>query len=166
MTFRRGSFYALAPLVLFPTLVGALAELPYKLLLKRFAVALPFALFGGISAILFDSNGIIICLTILLKTYLCVMSALILVGTTRFTEISRVMKRVHIPAVIVSTIELTYRYIGVLLEEASDMSRAYHLRSCGKSIAMRDMGSFLGQLVLKSFDRAERVYAAMKCRGY
>jgi len=31
---------------------------------------------------------------------------------------------------------------------------------------MRDMGSFAGQLLLRSFDRAERVYNAMKCRGY
>jgi cobalt/nickel transport system permease protein len=28
------------------------------------------------------------------------------------------------------------------------------------------MGSFLGQLLLRSVDRAERVYRAMKCRGF
>ena len=31
---------------------------------------------------------------------------------------------------------------------------------------MRHMGSFVGQLLIRSSDRAERVYAAMKCRGY
>jgi cobalt/nickel transport system permease protein len=31
---------------------------------------------------------------------------------------------------------------------------------------MRDMGVFSGQLLIRSFDRAERVYNAMKCRGY
>jgi len=31
---------------------------------------------------------------------------------------------------------------------------------------MRDMGSFSGQLLIRSFDRAERVYNAMKCKGY
>ena len=31
---------------------------------------------------------------------------------------------------------------------------------------MRDMGIFLGQLILRSFDRAERVYNSMKCRGF
>jgi cobalt/nickel transport system permease protein len=31
---------------------------------------------------------------------------------------------------------------------------------------MRHMGSFVGQLLIRSFDRAERIYAAMKCRGY
>jgi len=28
------------------------------------------------------------------------------------------------------------------------------------------MGSFTGQLLIRSFDRADRVYNAMKCRGY
>jgi cobalt/nickel transport system permease protein len=63
--------------------------------------------------------------------------------------------------------ELTYRYIGVLLNEAYSMSIAYSLRSPNrKGIEMRDMGSFTGQLLLRSIDRAERVYNAMKCRGY
>jgi cobalt/nickel transport system permease protein len=31
---------------------------------------------------------------------------------------------------------------------------------------MKDMGVFLGQLILRSFDRAERVYNAMRCRGF
>jgi cobalt/nickel transport system permease protein len=44
---------------------------------------------------------------------------------------------------------------------------AYSLRNAGgKGIKMRDMGSFAGQLLLRSFDRSDRIYNAMKCRGY
>jgi len=47
------------------------------------------------------------------------------------------------------------------------MNIAYLLRSPDKKgIEMRDMGSFAGQLLIHSFDRAEQVYNAMKCRGY
>jgi cobalt/nickel transport system permease protein len=47
------------------------------------------------------------------------------------------------------------------------MWTAYLLRApAEKAIKMKDMGSFLGQLLLRSFDRAERVYNAMKCRGF
>ena len=47
------------------------------------------------------------------------------------------------------------------------MYTAYALRAPGqKGIKMKDMGSFTGQLILRSFDRAERVYQAMKCRGF
>jgi cobalt/nickel transport system permease protein len=31
---------------------------------------------------------------------------------------------------------------------------------------MKDMGSFLGQLLIRSFDRSTRVYNAMQCRGF
>jgi cobalt/nickel transport system permease protein len=33
-------------------------------------------------------------------------------------------------------------------------------------IRLRDIGGFLGQLLLRSFDRAGRVYQAMECRGF
>jgi len=166
--FDRHGFARLAPFMVYPCALMALAELPYGLLLKRLALALPFCLFGGVSALLFDDRGVLALLTILLKTYLCVMAALILVATTRLTDITRALRRVHVPGVFVVTFELTYRYIGVLVGEAASMQTAYLLRSAPKAkhVAMRDMGSFLGQLVLRSFDRAERVYAAMKCRGY
>lgn len=164
----RYSFYVLTPFVLYPCILMALAELPYRVLLKRLALALPFAGFGAISALVFDPHGVLVALTILLKTYLCVMAALILVATTRFTEISRTLRKLHVPKIFVVTLELTYRYLSVLLEEAHSMRTAYQLRGKTKArgIEMKHMGSFLGQLVLRSFDRAERVYAAMKCRGY
>jgi cobalt/nickel transport system permease protein len=64
-------------------------------------------------------------------------------------------------------IVLTYRYIATLLDEAGDSWTAYTLRSPGlKAIKMKDMGNFMGHLLLRSFDKAERVYYAMKCRGF
>jgi cobalt/nickel transport system permease protein len=72
-----------------------------------------------------------------------------------------------VPGIFITILEMTYRYIGVLLEETWSMSTAYTLRHTQKKgIEMRHMGSFVGQLILKSLDRAERVYSAMKCRGY
>ncbi len=71
------------------------------------------------------------------------------------------------PGIFVTLFEITYRYIGALLEEASSMYTAYMLRSTEqKGLQMKHMGSFVGQLLIRSYDRAERVYAAMKCRGY
>jgi len=99
--------------------------------------------------------------------YLCVMAALLLVATTPFTELTAQMRRLRVPMVFVMVFEMTFRYIGVLLEEVHSMIVAYKLRSGGKkALDMRHMGSFLGQIVLRGFDRAERVHAAMRCRGY
>ena len=95
------------------------------------------------------------------------MVILILVSVTRFSELTKEMRRLRLPQFFIIMFELTYRYIGVLLNEAYSMSIAYSLRSPNrKGIEMRDMGSFAGQLLIHSFDRAERVYNAMKCKGY
>ena len=179
VSFDRYALGRLIPYIFYPTLLMALSETPYSMLLKRFLVALPFCLFAGISNVVFDRNaafviggiavssGFVSLVTILFRTYLCVMAILILVSVTPLSELSGEMRRLRLPGIFIVMFELTYRYIGVLLNEAYSMSIAYSLRSPKrKGIEMRDMGSFAGFLLIRSFDRADRVYNAMKCRGY
>ena len=62
---------------------------------------------------------------------------------------------------------LTYRYVGVMTEELSVMTDAYHLRAPGqKGIHICAWGSFFGQLLLRSADRAQELYESMLLRGY
>jgi len=179
VSFDRYALGRLIPYIFYPALLAALSETPYSMLFKRFLVALPFCLFAGISNVLFDrtaaftlggvsiSYGVLSLITILFRTYLCVMAVLILVSVTPLSELTGEMRRLRIPHILVTVFEMTYRYLGVLLNEAYSMSIAYSLRHSGKKgIELRDMGSFAGQLLIRSFDRAERVYNAMKCRGY
>ena len=179
VSYGRYDLARLVPYLFYPFIMMALAELPYKLLLSRVLIALPFCLFAGLSNVVFDrevafvvgvvtvSLGVLSLLTILLKMYLCVMAALLLVATTQFTELTASLRRLHVPLVLVMVFEMTYRYIGVLLEETHAMTTAYKLRSgTRKKLDMKHMGSFVGQLILRGFDRAERIHAAMNCRGY
>jgi len=179
VSFDRFSFARLVPYVFFPTLLMAFSETPYGMLLKRFLIAIPFCLFAGIANVVFDraaafaingviiSYGVVSLFTILLRVYLCVMAILVLVAVTPFQDIVLSMRRLHVPHFFIIVFEMTYRYIGVLFEEAHSMYIAYTMRSpASKGIRMRDMGSFTGQLLIRSVDRADRVYTAMKCRGY
>jgi cobalt/nickel transport system permease protein len=179
VSFDRYSFARLVPYIFFPTLLMALSETPYMMLLKRFLVALPFCVFAGAANVIFDretaliiqgapvSYGVVSLFTILLRVYLCVMAVLTLVAVTPLSDITHSMRRLKIPHIFVIVFEMTYRYIGVLFEEAFSMYTSYTLRSPGaKGIRMRDMGCFTGQLLVRSIDRADRVYTAMKCRGY
>jgi cobalt/nickel transport system permease protein len=186
VSFDRYALERLAPYIFYPALLTALSETPQSMLFKRFLIALPFCLFAGAGNVLFDraaaftaggfavSFGALSLATIILRTYLCVTAVLLLVATTPFASLTREMRRAKCPPVFITMFEMTYRYIGVLLCEAYTMSAAYSLRSANRKrsaartapIAPRDMGSFAGQLLLRSFARAERVYRAMKCRGY
>ena len=178
-SFGRYDFARLAPYLFYPFVMMALAELPYKAMLVRVLVALPFCLFAGISNAILDrdaafaiggvivSYGVLSLATILLKMYLCVMSALLLVATLPLPELTAQLRRVHVPMVFVIVFETTYRYIGVLFEELRSMTTAYRLRAGSKRrVDIRDMGPFAGRLILRGFDRAERVHSAMRCRGY
>jgi cobalt/nickel transport system permease protein len=169
ISFDRYDLRQLVPYIFYPTLLMALSETPYSMLFKRFMVAFPFCFFAGISNLIFvpAPYGVISFFTIIFRTYLCVMAVLLLVSTTPFFEIANSMRLLRIPNIFIVIFEMTYRYICVLLEEVHSMYIAYSLRSAGaKGIKMRDMGSFAGQLLLRSFDRADRIYSAMKCRGY
>jgi len=166
ISFDRYDLWQLIPYIFYPTLLMALSKTPYSMLFKRFMIALPFCLFAGVSNMIFDRSFVSF-FAIVLRTYLCVMAVLLLVSVTPFSEIANSMRRLRIPGIFVTIFEMTYRYISVLLEEAYSMYIAYSLRSAnGKGIKMKDMGSFAGQLLLRSFDRADCVYNAMKCRGY
>jgi cobalt/nickel transport system permease protein len=177
-SFPARELSGLAALVFYPAVLLPLADLPFKAIAKRLLPALPFALMGGISCVILlkepalvfgnftISVGWISFTAILLKTLLCVSAVLILIGSTPFQVICTELGRLHVPAVICVQLALCYRYIAVLVEETSAMYRAYILRTSRSALRMKDMGFFLGNLVLRSMDRAGRVYNAMKCRGF
>lgn len=175
----RYELAALLPLLFYPLVLAAWAGAPQGLLLKRFALALPFCLAAGIANIFVEpepafrlgrlliSYGTLSCLTLVLKCYLTVTALLLLVAATPLTELGRCLLRLHAPPLFVDLLLLTYRYLGALLSEARSVYLAYGLRAPRvKGVALRDMGSLAGHLLLRSFDRAERVYQAMLCRGY
>jgi len=179
VSFNRYDVLGEVPFFLYTAIACALADLPMRLLHKRFLIALPFIAFIGVTNLFLDRNaafviegteityGLLSLITIVLRTYLCVMAVFILIATTPFPALTRELRRLRVPKVFVTLIEMIYRYIGVLIDEAASMTTAYKLRSVAtKGVAMKDMGPFVGQLALRSFDRGERVHAAMACRGF
>jgi cobalt/nickel transport system permease protein len=179
VSFRSIAFGRMLPYIFYPTLLAALSETPYAPLYKRFLLALPFCVFAGVSNIFFSrepifffagwiiSAGWASFFSLLLRAYLCVMAVLLLVSTTPITALTDQMRRLKIPSVFVTMFEILYRYLGVLMEEGGTMYTACLLRSRRRNgVSLTHAGSLIGQLLLRSLDRGQRVYAAMKCRGY
>lgn len=169
----------MAAFVWYPIVLIALGELPLGMMLRRCLLVLPFCLFIGVGNLIVQRQvvlslgtvpvtaGMISCLGIVLRAVLSVAAVLILIGTTPFSRLTGLLRRLHFPGMLIALLEMTYRYIGVLMEEAGSLSDAYHLRAPGKKgLEMRHMGPLAGSLLLRSFDRAERIYGAMECRGY
>jgi cobalt/nickel transport system permease protein len=179
VSFGRAEFGRLVPYVFYCVVLMALSGTPWSAVLGRAALALPFVVLAGVSNIIFDraaafsvagvvvSVGVVSFFTLIYRTFLCVTAVLILAAVTPVSDLTGQLRRLRVPDIFVTLFEMTYRYIGVLLGEASTMYTAYMLRSTERrGLQMRHMGSFVGQLFIRSYDRAERIYAAMKCRGY
>jgi cobalt/nickel transport system permease protein len=168
----------------------AASRLPVLLILRRSALALPFIvvavplLFTKDGDALFtlqpfgwtaSEQGLTAVLTILTKSWLSVVAAIILTATTPALELLRAMRALAVPRILVATVSFMYRYLFVIAEEAQRLLRARDSRSAsleghksGGSVWWRAsvLGHMVGSLFLRSYERSERVYAAMQARGY
>jgi cobalt/nickel transport system permease protein len=177
-SFPASGLSGAVPYVLYPVALLPMSHVPFTALVKYLVPVLPFALAGGIANLVFMkepafvlgnlavSEGAVSCALIMLKAVLCASAAMFLAASTPFHVICAELARLRVPALFCIQLAMMYRYIAVLLEEASAMYRAYMLRSAEKAIRMKDAGPFLGHLALRSMNRAASVYNAMKCRGW
>ena len=113
------------------------------------------------------SGGVISMLTLMMKGVFCLMASFLLIATTPIEQICAALRRLHLPKILTSLLLLTFRYITVLLDEVAVMTQAYHLRAPNqKGVHISAWGSFLGQLLLRSMDRAQAIYDGMLLRGF
>jgi cobalt/nickel transport system permease protein len=155
------------------------SSIPLRFLVSRVMIALPFSLAAIVTNLILMTEtafvvhgiavsfGVLSAITILLKTFLCVWIVLILIATTPFTAVINRLISFGIPKIFCLVLSLIYRYLTVLLGEAFRSYSAYQIRSHEtKGVAFKHMGPMLGNLILRSFDRSERLYEAMKLRGF
>lgn len=178
-SFPRYDFMGLLGMGIYPLFLFQLGEVAFREALHRLRIVLPVVCLVGIWNPLLDteiltaiggvpvSAGMISMLTLMLKGIFTVFAAYLLIATTKIEDICYALRLLHVPKLFVTQILLSYRYISVLLAEANRMSQAYALRAPGqKGIHYKVWGTFIGQLLLKSMDRAEELYESMCLRGY
>jgi cobalt/nickel transport system permease protein len=178
VSFNRYEISGLLPLIFYPLLVFLFADLPVEPILKRILFVEPFIIGIGILNPFFDqqittiggivlSRGWITFFSIFIKSGLAVTTGLLLMATTGMDKLAAALRLLKIPRLFVLQLLLTYRYISLLIEEVARTIRAYSLRApAHKGIHRSAWGSLAGQLVLRTFDRAQRVYQAMCIRGF
>ena len=148
-------------------IVAGGSRIPRGFLLRRLLWFEPFVLGVAVLALLQPQGGAKF-IALVTKSTLCVFTMILLSNTTPFSELLRVLRTWHVPGLLVTTIALMYRYLFVLVEETERMRRARASRSFGRQ-HRRDWhtrASVIGQLFIRSSERAERIYAAMCARGW
>lgn len=192
---------------LFLLLANVLSNLGAGFTLRRSLVALPFALIAV--TVLFSlpgrplstfhflfwdltitDAGLLRFVSILIRSWLSVQMAILLVATVRFPDLIHALEHLRVPSILTTIIAFLYRYLFVLGDEVFRLMRARESRSAalpnkhrdnvsrdrgvgsgrrsGGSVAWRARvaGNMAGQLFLRSYERSDRVYNAMLARGY
>jgi cobalt/nickel transport system permease protein len=163
--FTQAWFFVIVAGVLL--ILSALTTISWRFLFGRLMVLEPFALGIAVMA-LFQENGVFVFLSILTKSTLCLFTVILLSNTTPFAEILLSLKRFGVPKLLITILALMYRYLFVLIGEAERLIRARSSRTFSNSPFRKwsAMASLIGQLFVRSTERAERIYAAMSARGW
>jgi cobalt/nickel transport system permease protein len=174
--------------------VEILSGLGVTYVLKRAALALPFALAAfpviftaegrelfsismGALSLQATVEGLERFASIVLKSWLSVQAAIVMAASSPFPELLQAMRAVGVPRMLVAMFGLMWRYLFVLVDEALRLMRARAARSGHASEPgarpggsalwrARVAGGMAGSLLLRAFERSERIYAAMLARGY
>jgi len=163
----------------------ALSEVPPTYILKRSLVIVPFVLTIAVFNIFragevvagfhlwqwqlaVTEEGLLVFCNVLVKAVLSMLMLILLSSTTNFTTLMKGLEQLRMPRVMVMILSFAYRYIFVLTDEVMRMRRARDSRNVGGSNLrqIRTVGNMIGTLFIRSYERGERVYAAMVSRGY
>jgi len=179
MSFPRYEVSALMPLFVYPVAVIAAGNLPVGVLLRKLAVAAPFALFVGIFNPLLDRHGVttvgsfpvtggwLSFSSIMVRFVLTVSAALILIACTGIHRLCAGLERLGMPNVFAVQLLFLYRYFFVVGDEGLRMRRSVEIRSTDtRSLGFRVYGHLIGHLLIRAMDRAQRIYRAMLARGF
>jgi cobalt/nickel transport system permease protein len=151
----------LFPLLFVVSLVGILAWTQPGNPVLGFSVA-------GIIVTLTDM-GILLVVTLSLKTLISVTYSLFFLMTTRYEYLSGMISRIF-PAPIDQIFLMAYRFFFLTFAMVGSILKAVRSRGGSLVRGMRTEGTLFAEIVglvfIRSFDRAERVEKAMRARGY
>jgi cobalt/nickel transport system permease protein len=147
--------------------------LPLNLVLLLLAVLLPLSTRGTplveFSSLSFSQEGVLLATTIALKGNAILLTLLVLLGTMDATTLGHALNHLHVPDKLTHLLLFTVRYVDVLHRESLRLRAAMRVRGFRPRVNLhtyRSYGHLVGMLLVRSFDRAERIVAAMKCRGF
>jgi len=168
------------------TVLIAISKLPPLFVMKRSLVIVPFVLMIAVFNLFFKTGeeiagfgvlswhisitreGLLIFASVMAKAWLSILSLILLSSTTTLTSLLRGMEQLGLPKVMVMILSFMYRYIFVLTDEVMRMKQARDSRNFGGRHLwqLKTIGNMIGTIFIRSYERAERVYAAMLARGF
>jgi cobalt/nickel transport system permease protein len=152
--------------LLFTTLFSIIIAIP-NLFINSGVVIISFNIYNFNLRI--TEQGLFSTLQFILRVWVCVSSLILLNLTTKFSSIINTMESFKFPKVFIMIITVTYRFIFLFVNEAYQMILAKEARSIRKISKIENikiLGFMISSLFIRAYEKGEKVYLAMKNRGY
>ena len=160
-----------------------LARLPWKqVLAKLLAVnsfifflwlVLPFSYPGdpvwGLGPLVVTRQGLILTALITLKSNAIIIGLIALIATVPVVTLGQAMHNLRLPNKLCHLLLFTYRYLYVFELEFQRLVQAMKIRGFQPRTNLHTYRSYAylaAMLLVRSYDRADRVFQAMLCRGF
>lgn len=156
-----------------PLLLGAraLAVTPFSLAALPLIFSVPGPALTHVLGYPLSQPGCERFLTILMRAWLAAQAGLFSLSLLGRPRVLLALSQLGLPPLLLSIVTLMMRYLDVLHDELERMNRARLARSAGQRPpswwwrAVK-VGQTAGCLLVRALDRGDRVYLAMKSRGY
>lgn len=88
--------------------------------------------------------------------------------TIPFTDILQILRRLHLPALLIELLMLMYRFIFVLLQIAHELWTAQQSRGGYRTwrTSFKSLGLLVGQLLRRTLENYRRLSQSLDSRGY
>jgi cobalt/nickel transport system permease protein len=165
-------------------LLVLLARLPWRWYLGRvgalavalaiFVLPLPFLLADGGPSwqwgfLRVSLHGAAVALLLGAKALTVVTLMLVLLASTPLDALLKAARSLHVPGLLVQLALMSYRYLFLLRDELARLRIALRVRGYrnrATRYSYRTLGHVAGTLLVRGYERAERVGHAMRCRGF
>jgi len=150
------------------TLGTLIARLPFRFVLKRMMIVLPFLVLIILFIPLFQEQSWTDAGITAARAFCSILALILFMSTIPFRVLLDELSRLGVPKFVIQVFSFIYRYFFVLIDELERMELASRARAPNRSRKhyYTALSRMLGMLIIRSYERSERIYQAMQLRGY
>ncbi|GIM27747.1 cobalt ECF transporter T component CbiQ [Clostridium polyendosporum] len=121
------------------------------------------------SSLSITKQGLTAMAILILRVSISTSLGFLLFFTTPWVNIMRSLSLIRIPQIFITMLDMSYRYVMVLIKSSLEIFQARKIRIVGKVSYINNkkfISNSIGTLFAKSMDMSTDIYMAMLCRGY